>query len=542
MQFLRIKLIFCFAFGIVLSQQTQDISSTLERFILELKSLETQIKGLEGDSSQPLALEDYNLKVKNIKQTLFAAITGLDERELQALFNPQSSQIEGFKISDLFIPFLAPLLKLAEKPKLALGLEKRLKSLEKIEQQLITSRSLLLSLLDVEANNLQRTDSDIQVRQLARELLGKVNLYLIQLEAEKAYVRNSLETLKSESLDSEWSVFLTSLKESLGTLALALLASFATFFLFKNLKNILQQQLLKKSTNWISRLALVLTSLCSFVLSVAIFLAVLFIQKQWFLFGLSLILLISAALMSKGLVADFISQAATILNLGFVREGEKIIYNSLPFKIKSLGFICLLENPVLSSSRVRVPLTDLLKLRSFPVSDDDPYVWFPTQEGDYIFLDGELAPCRISKQTPEFVTFERIDRTIVTLPVTNFLGLKPRRIKDSFVVTYKASLSYDHLQSINEIATKLKELASDEVTKLLLEQGKDPVDVKVDCLFSEPASSSIDFLLVANCKSHLVTLFFGIRRALILSFVTLARKENLCIPFQTITVLQKNQV
>lgn len=54
--------------------------------------------------------------------------------------------------------------------------------------------------------------------------------------------------------------------------------------------------------------------------------------------------------------------------------------DGIPYRIETIGFYCYLNNPLLAYAGIRLPLKDLIEMRSFPY--DKKYPWVPCKEGD----------------------------------------------------------------------------------------------------------------------------------------------------------------
>ncbi len=76
--------------------------------------------------------------------------------------------------------------------------------------------------------------------------------------------------------------------------------------------------------------------------------------------GIALIFLLWGGLDAKQTFPMFWEQTKLLLNLSTVREGERAIYNGLPWHIKSLNLYTKLINPALKGGMIRLPLRELI--------------------------------------------------------------------------------------------------------------------------------------------------------------------------------------
>jgi hypothetical protein len=93
----------------------------------------------------------------------------------------------------------------------------------------------------------------------------------------------------------------------------------------------------------------------------------------------------------------FYDDAKLLLNIGEIREGERIVFDGIPWRIDSLSFFTVLKNDHLRGGRLRLPVRRLAGLHSRAVAENE--LWFPTEEGDWIDLP-DLGHARVVSQTP----------------------------------------------------------------------------------------------------------------------------------------------
>ena len=72
---------------------------------------------------------------------------------------------------------------------------------------------------------------------------------------------------------------------------------------------------------------------------------VFYVAQDWLLFSVGLLLLLGIALTLRTAVPRFWHQIQLFLNVGTVREGERIEMDGLPWRVRQINFFTLLENP-----------------------------------------------------------------------------------------------------------------------------------------------------------------------------------------------------
>ena len=129
-------------------------------------------------------------------------------------------------------------------------------------------------------------------------------------------------------------------------------------------------------------------------------LLVLYASGDWLLLTFAILLLAGVGFFGRHTVPRFYEQARLVLNLGSVREGERLNLLGSPWHVKRLHVFFDLINPSLTGGRLRLPLRDVLTLvsRRFEKAER----WFPCEEGDWILLDDQFFG-RVTLQTPDVV-------------------------------------------------------------------------------------------------------------------------------------------
>jgi predicted nucleic acid-binding Zn-ribbon protein len=211
-------------------------------------------------------------------------------------------------------------------------------------------------------------------------------------------------------------------------------------------------------------------------LAVLMALTVLYFAGDWLLLGLCLIALIGVVLGARTAIPKYYNQARLMLNFGEVREGERILYQGLPWMVKSLNMFSELRNPALRNGRLRVPLSQLAQSTSRPIEKDEP--WFPCVEGDWVQLsDGTFG--RVVCITHEFVQVVLLGGSRKTYPTAAFLAQNPQNHAAGFRVSTIIRLDHKHrdeaTRSIPPALTKalheglLKDYKADLIKNIMTE-------------------------------------------------------------------------
>jgi hypothetical protein len=276
-----------------------------------------------------------------------------------------------------------------------------------------------------------------------------------------------------------------------------------------------------------------LTQLLSVLLAALAFLVVLYAVNAWVLFALSLIVLLGLLLSLRNMVPTYVMEVRTLLNLGSLRQNERLMLNGLPWRVVTLDMYTLLHNPALDGF-LRVPLMQISRLSSRPFHSDEP--WFPSAVGDFVLmLDGLLG--RVELQTPEMVQLN-IDNSIVTYRTEQFLNQRPQNLSQrGFGVGTNFSIDYSHR---HEATTTIVDTLRYELKGAIAQAdfGKHCTAMNVE--LKAASTSSIDFRISALFNGEAAEMYSRIQRWLQKFSIDCANKHDWEIPFPQMTVHYRN--
>jgi hypothetical protein len=183
------------------------------------------------------------------------------------------------------------------------------------------------------------------------------------------------------------------------------------------------------------------------VVGAALSMTVLYSIGDWLLLGLSLVALVALLLAAKNGLPRYYSQARLLLNLGEVREGERVVINGLPWQVRSLNLVSELVNPSLQHGALRIPIAGITGLSSRPYEIGE--VWFPCKEGDWVQLaDGTFG--KAVAVTSEFVQVVQLGGAHKTYTASAFLGQNAVNFTGGFRVTAIVKVHPDHRELVTE--------------------------------------------------------------------------------------------
>jgi len=259
-------------------------------------------------------------------------------------------------------------------------------------------------------------------------------------------------------------------------------------------------------------------------------LTVLYLMGDWVLLTIVSIILFGIIWASRHTIFRFWEQAKLLLNLGTVREGERIIYQGLPWQIKSLGFYSNLINKELLGGEIRLPLRHLVDLHSRPWKDQEQ--WFPCKQGDWVLL-ADKTHGKIIVQTPEIVELVLLGGSKKTYITADFLNQNPVNLCPSFRVQVTFGIDYQHQAIIvKEIPSKLETILYEKLTNE--GYGNDIKSIKVE--FSEAGTSSLDVEILADFSGRIGDKYYILQRGIQRICVDACNTNGWVIPFNQITL------
>lgn len=315
-------------------------------------------------------------------------------------------------------------------------------------------------------------------------------------------------------------------------LLLAVLAGAVVYSLFWKLNQLYVRYLMRRGRKprFLTRVVHLSLVLIATLLALLAGVAVLYTQGDWILLGLFIIILVGLALVLQRALPAYITEARLMLNIGPVREGERVIYHGLPWRVQTLRMQATLVNPLLSGGVLRLPLRELTPLVSRAADEREP--WFPTRENDYVLLNDD-AYGQVILQTPETVQL-RIATAIKSFVTQSFVDQSPKNLSlEGFSVILHFGVDYQYQAEVTGVIrdTLEKELAAGLQRE---PQGKYLQGLVVE--FAEAGASSLDFIAIATFSPQAAESYLHLRRLLQRLALDACNHHGWAIPFNQMTV------
>jgi len=258
---------------------------------------------------------------------------------------------------------------------------------------------------------------------------------------------------------------------------------------------------------------------------------VFYMVEDWVLFSLGILLLLGIGLTLRRALPRYWQQVQLFLNVGSVREGERIFLDGLPWKVRTINIFSMLENPVAEISQ-RVRIDDLVDLKSRPAKQDDP--WFPCRRGDWVLLNDGMSGkvTGISQELVQLIERGGAHRTYQT---TDFLALSPLNLSTNFRIKETIGITYNLQQ---ESVTSIPETLKAHIEQRVADEGYAGQLNNLRVEFERANSSSLDLVVIADFDGALADLSNRLRRAMQRWCVEACTKYHWEIPFTQLTLHQ----
>ncbi|MCA8973711.1 MAG: hypothetical protein KDC98_03270 [Planctomycetes bacterium] len=254
-----------------------------------------------------------------------------------------------------------------------------------------------------------------------------------------------------------------------------------------------------------------------------------YVRDDWLLMPICILILLGTGWVLLKMLPQFYEQIRLVLNIGPVREGERLILDGLAWRVDQLRFYSRLSNPDLQGGVLRLPIQSLIGKCSRRGEAIEP--WFPSRTGDYVSLDDGVFG-KVLLQTPETVVLDDIAAP-KSYPTPAFLAGNPRNLSRGFGVRATFGIDYRHQR---EATTTIPQLLTAAVREGLTAMVPAEQIRRVQVEFMAANSSSLDFNARADFTGDAAPLWREINRALQRLLVDACTQNDWNIPFPQLTV------
>ena len=267
----------------------------------------------------------------------------------------------------------------------------------------------------------------------------------------------------------------------------------------------------------------------AFAIVFVVLILVFYMAEDWVLLSLTIILIMGIGWAAKNTLPQFWHQSRLMLNIGSVREGERLIYYGVPWLVKNINVFSELENPSLEA-RLRIPIEDLLGKISRPFHKKEP--WFPCKRNDWVILaDGTRGV--VTSLSHEMVELVQRGGARKIYQTSDFLAQSPLNLSMNFRLKITFGISYN-LQK--DSTGSVLEILESYINMQMDKEGYKESLLNLRVEFDQAGSSSLDLLVLADFKGEAAPLYRRLDRAIQRWCVDACTLNNWEIPFPQLTI------
>ena len=467
----------------------------LTRLLTAMEQVKREVAEAQSTLASPEALgkeERYRARITRLTARFTALEEGFEQLAtgVEKSTTPPGGTISTFEwnneLKELLAPLIMEIKEMTSRPREIQGLRS---SLEGYDDELSQISKAMDNIASLQANPDLSPTLALQLDTLAskwrhreQELTSLKGLATLKLE-EKEATKRSL----SGSLQDVTRLFFKSRGRNL---LMALSVLFGSLFAMGKLRVVIESRsrLYGRAQTVYARIFDLSYMLVTITTALLLTMGSLYLVSDWVLLSILLILVFGLIWTSKEAIPKVWGQVRMLLNLGAVREGERLLYQGVPYQVSSINLYSELENKALQGGRLRLPLKDLFTLRSRPWHPDEP--WFPTQTGDWVLL-ADHTHAEVTVQSPDVVDLRLLGGATRRIPPEEFLALSPTNLSHGFRLEARFRLAPSHR---NEAATTIPAALEKSLTDRLTQTHWTPDALSVQYRRTLPSFLELSIL------------------------------------------------
>jgi hypothetical protein len=285
----------------------------------------------------------------------------------------------------------------------------------------------------------------------------------------------------------------------------------------------------KKGRSFSARLTSLVWTILSVILAVGAMVATFNATGDWFLLSLTILFLLGIGWAGMKTLPGMVDQFRMMLNMGAVREDERLMYDGLPWKVNAISFRTELINPLLDGGVLTLPTRMLMAHLSRPPGNDEE--WFPSKKDDWVLLsDGTFG--KVGYQCPSTVQVVKPGGSQKVYNTLQYLELAPTVLSTGYRREVFFGVDYNLIgDAIANIPEKMQACLQN-VLEAKLGENLQHLDVQL----AEAADSSLKFCIVVDCKGGAAPQWFFIPMWVQAALVDLCNQNQWTIPFPQLQV------
>lgn len=516
------------------------LSSLLTSRETNRKALETQRRKLkdetseEGKATVTAEIERLERRKAEIERDFNLIVTG--RQSLEDLSTEPDKQAP-LKLQDEVTSFLSPIFselrEMTRRPREVQSLEDEL---DRLQAQDAQARKALADVDKLIATLKTEPDRDPAVERELKQTRATWTARLDETQNRLSVVKHELAQLR-DSGASFWADLGIQVRNFVfirgANVLLALLAFVTVLFGLRGayyyaIKLVPVKRYEKLSFS--NRLLDVVHKGVSAALAVGAALLVLYARGDWLLGGLAVIALGALLMTAKDGMSRHLEDLQMMLNLGRVREGERVYIKGVPWRVGSIHMFTQLTNLIIGGPGLRLPLDLLATMTSRPSGLDEP--WFPCAKRAYIVLGGTLF-AQVVDITPDRVELQHSGGLRRWMPIEDFMKADVSTLSGGFARSITLGLDYRHQPlALTDIPDKLKEAVRSALLGVMREEEITNVIVEYDAA----ADSSLNFVIIGVFAGSQAANYPSLHRVLQRAALECATQNGWEIPFPQMVV------
>lgn len=508
--------------------QLSDLVISLKRKLQARETLREIITTASADeiAEQQTALNELN---EDIRETRFAieqvAVGSVD----LAIFEEQELQLDWrSELSQIMMPVVQNLKRITEKPRKIEIIKAKIQRSKEQQSSAESAADNVLSI--IEGTNNESVRNTLQ--ELYQSWLNKAQDTNREINLAKVQLSNLERDDGPLWLRTRDAVLSFSKGRGL-TLFLAVAAGFGVYlgaqFLAKLFTKRQKGEDLQSFRTRERIIHYALKAVKTMLILIAV-MTVFYLRGDILLMTLALLIIAGLVLSLRNAIPRFLDELRLLLNLGAIREDERVMYQGLPWKVTKLNVYSVLKNPEITGV-LRIPLQEMMSLTSRP-SGSEP--WFPASRNDYVLLNDDRL-LQVRKLTPEHVLLQSLAGTETMIPTAEFYNTIFENLSRSptYSVSSVFGVGYNHQgESIVGIPSKF----TTAIERALLSTDVAEHVVSVNAELQAAGASSLDFWIGIKMNSEAATSYFKVKRLIQQVCVATCSDEQWDIPFPQLTL------
>lgn len=472
--------------------------------IVKKEKEQKKVQTKEGKTKISDELKRLNERLKSLDNDFTIVATGIDAA---ALFEKEEKKVDWEEeLRDIFSPVIVEIREIMDRPRKIEMLRSEVSYYKKRIPQIKQGVEYIEKLSRDVKDEKIRKKLDVSEKfwkQQEKEFTGKLESaqhQLFELEKGKMSVSEGLDFLLESVLRQRGrNIFLA---------IVSFLVTFIVCYLLRRLVMLINPFRRFPKFLFVANFIDVLLYLFTFIAATGAMILTLYITGDWLVLAIVIVILAGVGWAARNMLSQFTEQIKLLLSFGPVRQGERVVHNGIHWKVESIGIYCFLKNPLLTGGTIRLPLKDLIDMRSRPYDENEP--WFPSTEGDWVLVDGK-SHRQVVLQTPYTVKFSWYDMA-ESMPTSSFVS---RRIFNLSRAQYWAGITfhiaYKHrFTDPDEIVEKLTEMIGEDMKKT--PYGDQVISPWVD--FLRMGNSSLEFMIRMRMKKEAGSKYNKVKRDL----------------------------